>query len=77
MSVAGSGDKVIVSSVEPGGLAQKMGVQKGDVVTQVDGQDVRTAQDFEHLVAKARAKGMIALVLSRANTTLMLSFPLS
>lgn len=77
MSVATSGGKVVVSSLEQGGLAQKMGVQKGDVVTQVDGQDVKTPQDFERLAAKAKAKGTIALVLSRGNTSLMLSFPLS
>jgi serine protease Do len=76
MSVKSSGGNIVVSGVEPGGLAQKMGVQKGDVVRQVEGEEVKTPQDFERLVAKAKSKGSISLALVRGETTLVLSFPL-
>ena len=76
MSVKSSGGNIVVSRVEPGGLAQKMGVQKGDVVRQVEGEEVKTPQDFERLVAKAKSKGSISLALVRGETTLVLSFPM-
>jgi serine protease Do len=69
--------QVVVATLAPGGLAEKMGVQPGDVVNQVDGQRVNSTQDYERLVAQAKAKGTISLVLSRGSTTLMLSFPFS
>jgi len=77
MSVKMSEGKVVVSSVEPGGLAQRMGVQKGDVVKRVDSQDVKTSQDFERFVVKAKSRGTISLTLIRGAMTLVLSFPLS
>jgi Do/DeqQ family serine protease len=43
---------VVVSDVEQGSLAQRAGLVRGDVITSVDRQPVRSAADFSRLVRK-------------------------
>jgi len=76
LTVKANGNSVIVSTVESGSLAERMGVQKGDVVKQVSGQPVKSTEDFNRLLSKAKAQGLISLALQRGGMTLVLSFPL-
>jgi serine protease Do len=76
LTVKANGSSLVVVAVEPGSLAQRMGVQKGDVVKQVDGQPVKSPEEFSRLVAKAKAQGAVSLALGRGGIALVLSFPL-
>ncbi len=66
-----SGNKApfVIQTVLPGGAAEKAGVKAGDVIVQVDGQDV-TALDLQRLSAKLRGEQgtKIVLGLQRAGT---------
>jgi len=43
---------------------------------QVDGEPVKSPEEFNRLVAKAKAQGAVSLALGRGGMTLVLSFPL-
>jgi serine protease Do len=42
----GADHGVVVTSVEPGGPADKAGLKQGDVITSINGQDVKTTNDL-------------------------------
>ena len=68
-SVAG-GDPVVISSVEDGGSAQQAGLQQGDMLAEVDGEDVRH-WSVREVVERARRSIKVPpglLVVSRVRT---------
>src|SRR5689334_6182406 len=44
---------VLVEDVLPGGSADRAGIKRGDVITDFDGQQVRSARQFARLVEEA------------------------
>jgi serine protease Do len=56
--VAGSGDQgVVVTSVDPDGLAAEQGLQTGNVILDVAGKAVSSAGDIRHAITDAKAGG--------------------
>jgi S1-C subfamily serine protease len=55
-----------VAALDPKGPAATAGVEVGDLVTRVDGDEVRTAQDLRALIAMREAGGVIRLTVLRA-----------
>src|SRR5262245_62058088 len=63
-----SPEGVVVSDVQPGGAAAAAGIERGDVITSIDGKTVKTLADFERLT---RAKsGAYAMRLNRDGASL-------
>ncbi len=54
-----------VQAVEPGGAADKAGLQAGDVVLKVNGQDVTPGQTLSYLVANIKPGEKVAIELMR------------
>ena len=57
---------VSVETVEPGGPADKAGLKAGDIVTDFDGERVRSVRQFTRLVQETTAGWSVPVVLSRA-----------
>jgi serine protease Do len=57
-----SSDGVVISDVDPNGIAADNGLQPGDVIVAVSNHPVSTPQDVEKAVADARAEGLKAVL---------------
>jgi serine protease Do len=57
---------VSIESVDPGGPADKAGVKAGDIVTDFDGERVRSVRQFTRLVQETTPDHAVPVVLSRA-----------
>ena len=55
-------DGLLVTSVEPDGRAAEAGLRRGDVITQVNGQPVRSAADLRGQLTGAKDKPALVLV---------------
>ncbi|MEM8935276.1 MAG: Do family serine endopeptidase [Pseudomonadota bacterium] len=56
-------DGVVVTAVQPGSPAQAAGIQRGVVILQIDGQDVKTANDLRDKIAGAKKEGKDAVLV--------------
>jgi len=54
-----SNNGVLVSSVEAGSAAEKAGLKAGDIITGIDGRNIRTPADFSREMRSASAKGTL------------------
>jgi S1-C subfamily serine protease len=59
----------LVSNVHPGGPAARAGVARGDVVTQVAGQSVKTARDFYEMLGSLTEGQPVAMHLWRERSS--------
>ena len=59
---------VVVASVEAGEAAEDAGLQRGDVIVSVNGEDVENVEDFDKEIAKAKGDGLARLRVRRGNT---------
>ena len=57
VSVAPAADGVIVTGVDPDGLAAEQGIKSGDVILQVSGKRVGTAVDLRNVIEAAQKAG--------------------
>jgi serine protease Do len=57
---------VSIESVDPGGPADKAGVKAGDIVTDFDGERVRSVRQFTRLVQETTPGHAVPVILSRA-----------
>ncbi|NLT66541.1 MAG: DegQ family serine endoprotease [Acidobacteria bacterium] len=53
---------LVVTDVEPAGSAARSGIQRGDVITKVNQQDVRSVDDFRKLVEDSGRRPVLLLV---------------
>ena len=53
LRIGGTAEGVLIVDVTFGGLAQRAGLEKGEIITQVDGTAVKTAAQFAAALAKA------------------------
>jgi uncharacterized protein len=69
---AGANSGVLVADI--GSDAQKAGVQRGDIVTQIDGRPITTLDQFSHAAAAAVSGGdsKVSLTIKRGNTVRLL-----
>ena len=68
---------VVVWSVEAGEAAEDAGLQRGDVIVSVNGDDVDGVDDFDKEIAKAKGDGLARLRVRRGNTHTFLILKLS
>ena len=67
-------DGVIVVRVEDGTPAAEAGVQRGDVVKQLNGQTIRTMADFERLTRDMKEGDPLTVLLQRGAMSLYVAF---
>jgi serine protease Do len=56
-------DGVVVTGVNPGGVASEKGVQQGDVITAVGGKSVSAPRDVQTAIREAQNEGKSAILL--------------
>jgi serine protease Do len=64
-----AGEGVVVTSVAEGSLADIAGLQRGDVITEVDRNLVRDADEFANVIAKADAKKGVLVFVKRSGAS--------
>ena len=69
-----STDGVVVTRVEDGTPAAEAGVQRGDVVKQLNGQTVKTMADFERLTRNMKDGDPLTVLLQRGPMSLYVAF---
>ena len=69
-----STDGVVVASVEDGSPAGEAGVQRGDVVREINRQKVRSMGDFERLTRDVKDGDRLTLLLQRGPMSLYVAF---
>ncbi len=62
-----TGKGVLVTEVDPKGLAAEMGVQPGDVIMSIDHADVKSAKDFSAALAKTKLSEGVQLNVRAAD----------
>jgi general secretion pathway protein C len=65
---------VRMEMVPPGSLAQKLGLQPGDVIKKVNGQNVASAGDLARLYTQFNTLSLIQAEIQRGQATLQLSY---
>jgi general secretion pathway protein C len=62
---AGAQEGFIISDIKPDSLYQKLGLQNGDIISDVNGKRMQTADDILQMVNIMQSGGSIALSLKR------------
>jgi serine protease Do len=62
---------VVVTNVSDDSPAADAGLQRGDVIEQVNRQPVNSVSDYQHLIAEAGNQTVVLLVNRRGNTTFL------
>ena len=65
---------VIVTQVEPGSPAEEAGVQRGDVIREINGQALRKLSDYQNAVGKVKKDEVVRLLIKRGERNLYLAF---
>jgi serine protease Do len=69
-----STDGVVVAAVEDGSPAAEAGVQRGDVVREVNRQRVKSLPDFERATKDVKEGDRVTLLLQRGPISLYVAF---
>ncbi len=69
-----STEGVLVARVEDGSSAADAGIQRGDIIKQVNRQNVRSLADFERLTRDAKEGDRITVLLQRGPMSLYVAF---
>jgi serine protease Do len=64
---------VVVSSVESGSPAESAGLQRGDVIQEINHEVVKTLEDYQKASAKVKKDEMVVLLLSRQGNNLFVA----
>ncbi|WP_447602033.1 Do family serine endopeptidase [Nitrospira sp. Nam80] len=64
---------VVVSSVESGSSAESAGLQRGDVIQEINHEVVKSLEDYQKASAKVKKDEMVVLLLSRQGNNLFVA----
>src|SRR5262245_6564806 len=68
---------VVVARVEDGSTAAEAGVQRGDVIREINRQRVRTMADFERLTKDSKEGDRLTVLLQRGQMSLYVAFSIA
>ncbi len=60
---------VVVTSVTPGSVAEESGIQKNDLIKEVNRAPIASVKEFEHALERANGKEGVALLVRRGDNT--------
>jgi serine protease Do len=64
---------VLVSQVEPGGTADEAGVQRGDVIWEINGKGIRSLADYRERIGRVKKGEILRLLIKRGERNLYLT----
>jgi serine protease Do len=67
---------VVVTEVEPGGIAEDSGIQRGDVILSVNQKKVRNLAEYQRALKDANSRGAATLLVRRGNASIYFSLKL-
>lgn len=67
---------VVVLSVTPGSPADDNGVMRGDIIHEINGQEIKTAEDFNKIISRFKRGDEIVLLIERSDAMLYIAFKL-
>ena len=65
---------VIVTQVETGSAAEEAGVQRGDIIREINGHPIRKLADYMNAVEKVKKDEVVRLLIKRGERNLYLAF---
>jgi len=68
--------KVAVVGVQPSSAAEDAGLDRGDLILQINGQPVKSLADVNRVVARDHSRSSVLLVVQRGRFAYHLTFPL-
>ncbi|OGU11619.1 MAG: peptidase [Geobacteraceae bacterium GWC2_58_44] len=67
---------VLVSDLEPGGIAEESGIQRGDVIVSVNQKKVRSLAEYQRAIRDASSRGAAALLVRRGSASIYFALKL-
>ena len=67
---------VVVSDLEPGGIAEESGIQRGDVIVSVNQKKVRNLAEYQKAMKDAGKRGAVALLVKRGSASIYFALKL-
>jgi len=64
---------VVVGQVEAGSAADEAGIQRGDVIREVNGQAIRKLSDYQSVMAKLKKDDIVRLLVRRGERNLYIT----
>jgi len=64
---------VVITSVEPGGQAEAAGLQRGDVIQEVNHETVKTLDDYQEATSKIKKDELAVLLVNRQGNSLFVA----
>jgi serine protease Do len=64
---------VLINHVEPGSPAEAAGLQRGDVIQEVNHEVIKSLDDYQKVSAKIKKEEMAVLLLSRQGNNLFVA----
>ena len=64
---------VVVTDIEPESPAERAGLQKGDVIREINRKPVKDVKDFERLTSQLSSRSSVLILLNRGNSAIFLS----
>ncbi|MER3422649.1 MAG: serine protease [Nitrospiraceae bacterium] len=64
---------VVINHVEPGSMAEAAGLQRGDVIQEINHEVVKSLEDYQKISAKIKKDEMAVLLLSRQGNNLFVA----
>jgi S1-C subfamily serine protease len=65
---------VIVARVDEGSAAAEAGIQRGDVIREINRKPIRTMQDYEKVTREAKEGDRLTVLLQRGPMSLYVAF---
>jgi serine protease Do len=65
---------VVVTGVEPGGVASQTGIREGDVIVKVNRREIASTKEFDSEISKTAAGDEALLYVRRGDTNLFVAF---
>ena len=67
---------VVVSDLEPGGVAEESGIQRGDVIVSVNRKKINSLAQYQRAMQEAGGKGAVALLVRRGGASIYFALKL-